>query len=237
MHTQKLQYFDGTTPLEAFIAFEEKITAKRPVVIIFHAWRGKDEFVCNKAIELAELGYVGFAADVYGQGVFGSNKEECGRLMAPFVEDRLLLRSRVARAFEEAKKLSVADERKIGAMGFCFGGLCALDLARSGLDVKAVVSFHGLLNPPTKVPEKKIVSKILALHGNDDPMVSLEEQEGFKQEMTKHKVDWQMHIYGNAMHAFTNPDAHDPGFGTVYNQAADRRSWVAMKDFFQEVFG
>jgi dienelactone hydrolase len=123
----------------------------------------------------------------------------------------------------------------MGAIGFCFGGLCALDLARSGVDIRAVVSFHGLLGAPEGVEKGKIKAKVLAMHGYADPMVKSDQVAHFEQEMTKGNVDWQMHIFGNTMHAFTNPQANDPSFGLVYNEAAARRSWLAMENFFKEV--
>ena len=121
-------------------------------------------------------------------------------------------------------------------MGFCFGGLCVLDLARSGADVKGVISFHGLFNAPENLPNEPIKAKVLALHGQDDPMVPPEQVAALQKEMTNAGVDWQIHAYGNTMHAFTNPEANDPGFGTVYNAGADKRSWIAMKNFFEEIF-
>jgi dienelactone hydrolase len=123
----------------------------------------------------------------------------------------------------------------IGAIGFCFGGMCVLDLARDGTDLAGVVSFHGILNPPNN-PKKGIRAKILACHGFDDPMVPPDVVLNFQREMTDSGADWQMHIYGDTVHAFTNPNAHDPGFGTVYNKLAEARSWLAMRNFFKEIF-
>jgi dienelactone hydrolase len=128
------------------------------------------------------------------------------------------------------------DDSKIAAMGFCFGGLCVLDLARTGVDIKGVVSFHGLLGALANAKGNKIKAKILALHGRDDPMGLPEQVLAFQEEMTLAGADWQFVTYGHTVHAFTNPVANDPGFGTVYQADADRRSWQAMQNFFAEIF-
>jgi len=234
MHTKSVTYAHDGKTFEAFVAAKDQ--TKRPLVLIFHPWRGRDEFVCQKAEELANLGYVGFAVDLYGKGVLGKNDAECSILMNPLVENRKLLRERVELVYETARKLDEVDPQNIGAIGFCFGGLCALDLARSGKDLKGVLTFHGLLTPPEKLPQKKILPKLLILHGHDDPLVSKEEIQNVQEEMTQNKVDWQMHIYGHTTHAFTNPLAKDVSSGMVYNPISAKRSWREMKDFFSEVF-
>lgn len=232
MYTQEIEYKDQDSVLEAFIAYQKE---KAPLILIFHPWRGRDDFVIEKAKELASLGYIGCALDIYGKHVLGKSNEENQKLMMPFIENRAYLRDRILSGYEMAKKLPYVDPNKIGAIGFCFGGLCALDLARAGVDIKAVVSFHGLLNRPN-IEERKIQAKVLVLHGKQDPMVSDTDLLEFEQEMSEKKVDWQVHIYGNAMHAFTHPMANDPALGTVYNQQAAQRSLQAMKCFFKEVF-
>jgi len=231
-----VNYLDNDTLLEGFFAYDDDIEGCRPAVLICHAWAGRDEFVDNKAKQLAELGYVAFALDMYGQGKVGANPEENASLMQPFMEDRAYLQIRVNAALSALKLLPWADNNKVATIGFCFGGLCALDLARSGADLKGVVSFHGLLNPPDITPCPTITAKILALHGHDDPMVTLEQTEAFAQEMSTAQADWQLHHYGNTVHAFTNPEANDPSFGTVYKATADKRSWQSMKNFLEEVF-
>lgn len=233
---QKFEYRDADVLLEGYYSYDDKISGKRPAVLVSHDWSGKNDFACNKADKLAELGYLGFALDMYGKGKTGNTKEEKIALITPLMQDRMKLQKRILAAYETVKSLEQADPSRIGAIGFCFGGLCALDLARSGADVKGVVSFHGLLNAPENTPKHAITAKILALHGFDDPMVTSDHVIAFGQEMTHAKVDWQLTMYGNAMHAFTNPQANDPGFGTVYEKNADARSWIAMKEFFREVF-
>lgn len=229
-------YLDGDVVLEAFFAFDDEISGRRPAVLINHTWVGRDDFVAEKAKKLAALGYVGFAVDMYGKGILGSGPEENMKLMQPFMADRAMLQQRMKAALAAVKLLPWVDESKIAAIGFCFGGLCSLDLARTGADIKGVVSFHGLLVPPGNTQGNAIKAKILALCGRDDPLVPAEQVLAFEQEMTEAGADWQLHAYGNTMHGFTNPLANDPAFGTVYQPNADRRSWVAMQNFLAEIF-
>jgi len=229
-------YLDDDVLLEAFFAFDDSLSGRRPAVLINHTWAGRDEFVAEKAKKLAALGYVGFAVDMYGKGVLGSSFEENAKLMQPFMDNRLMLQKRIQAALYAVKLLPWVDDSKIAAMGFCFGGLCSLDLARTGADLKGVVSFHGLLGAPGNTQDHAVKAKILALHGHDDPMGTVEQVIAFEQEMTKAGADWQLHTFGNTMHAFTNPAAQNPDFGTVYQPDADRRSWLAMENFLTEIF-
>lgn len=235
MRTETISYSEGGQELEGFVAYDESKSGKRPVVLVSHAWGGPGDFEFNKARALAELGYVGFALDVYGAGRRGSNPDENAKLMTPFMEDRALLRRRMQAALETACGLELADSSRVGAIGFCFGGLCVLDLARGGADVRGVVSFHGLFAPAEGIPNEKIRAKLLCLHGHDDGFVPKEQFDGFTEELTAAGADWQIHQYGHTLHAFTNPDANDREFGTLYDAAADRRSWIAMRNFFEEV--
>ena len=229
-------YMDGEVLLEAFFAFDDALSGRRPAVLISHTWAGRDGFVAEKAKKLAALGYVGFAVDMYGKGVLGSGTEENARLMQPFMDNRLMLQKRMQAALYAVGLLPWVDDSKIAAIGFCFGGLCALDLARTGADLKGVVSFHGLLGAPGNTQDQTIKAKILALHGFDDPLVPASQVLAFEQEMTKAGADWQLHTYGNTAHAFTNPVANDPDNGMVYRPDADRRSWLAMENFLTEIF-
>ena len=234
MQIEQIEYNENGLTLEAHVAYPDR-EGKRPVVLVSHAWAGRDTFEDNKAEALAELGYVGFALDLYGKGVLGNSVEENTALMTPLLEDRVSLRRRMTAALNKACELEEVDTSRVGAIGFCFGGLCVLDLARSGADVRGVVSFHGLFNLPENLPNKPIKAKILALHGQDDPMVPPEMVAALQKELTDAGVDWQIHAYGKTVHAFTNPQANDHGMGTVYNADADKRSWIAMKNFFEEV--
>ena len=173
---------------------------------------------------------------MYGQGVLGSSPEENAALMQPFIEDRQLLQKRINAALYAVKLLPWVDDKNIAAIGFCFGGLCVLDLARMGADIKAVLSFHGLLyGPPHKV-SNPVIAQVLALHGYDDPMATEQQVKDFCQEMSDLNVDWQLHHYGNTVHAFTNPNANNPALGTVYNEVAAHRAWQTMRNFLSDAF-
>ncbi|OGT53987.1 MAG: carboxymethylenebutenolidase [Gammaproteobacteria bacterium RIFCSPHIGHO2_12_FULL_42_13] len=235
LNTQNITYQDGSATLDGYCAFDDNFPGKKPAVLVVHDWTGRNDFAMSKAEKLAKLGYVGFALDMYGHAKCGQTKEEKMGLMQPFMQDRSLLRQRILAALDAVKYHEAVDANRIAAIGFCFGGLCVLDLARSGANIKGVVSFHGLLNPPENLPSKKIIAKVLALHGAADPMVTIDQVAAFTREMTEAHTDWQIDIYGNVMHAFTNPEANDPDFGTVYNATADKRSWIAMQNFFTEI--
>lgn len=235
LKSQKIDYYDGDTLLEGYYAYTDHINDKRPAVLVCHDWSGKNDFACEKANQLAELGYVGFAIDMFGKGILGQTKEEKGALIKPLLDDRAALQKRILSALDTVIRLEPVNSKKIGAIGFCFGGLCVLDLARSGADVAGVVSFHGLLNAPNNLSIEEIKASILVLHGFDDPMVTPDEVITFANEMTDVKANWELNMYGNTMHGFTNPQANDPGFGTVYNKQTTQRAWLAMKDFFKEI--
>jgi dienelactone hydrolase len=235
MHKIPVQYNDGKTTLEALVVTDRSENKMKPVILVFHSWKGRDETMEKKGELLASLGYVAFIVDLYGKGIIGSSKEHCAGLMTPFMKDRALLRARVDLAYATAKALPGIDPSKVGAIGYCFGGLCALDLARAGADLRGVVSFHGLLGAPHGL-DCKIKSKVMCLHGHDDPMVSPDELLTFMKEMTDLHVDFQVHIFGRTMHAFSIPEANDPDFGTVYSAQADQRAWLLMKNFFDEIF-
>ncbi|MCA9075655.1 MAG: dienelactone hydrolase family protein [Planctomycetaceae bacterium] len=228
------EYTHGDETYEGYVANPESRHA--PVVMIAHAWAGPGEHEHAVAERLAGLGYVGFAADVYGKGNRGNSVEENSQLMSPLLEDRSDLQRRLSIALESARGLEHADGSRVAAIGYCFGGLCVLDLARMGADVRGVVSFHGLFTPDPKLKGQPVSAKVLALHGWDDPMADPQSVLSLANEFTEAGADWQLHAYGGTMHAFTNKAANDPSFGTVYNPAADARSWHAMTNFLAEVF-
>ncbi len=231
---REVVYEHAGTTLAGLLCFDDARGGRLPAVMISHAWAGRSEFERNKARALAARGYAGFALDMYGQGVLGRNVEENSALMKPFLADRPLLQARQQAALAAVRRQSEVDAARIVAMGFCFGGLCVLDLARSGADVRGVVSFHGLLGRPGNTDGRKIDAKVLVLHGHDDPMCPVADVVAFEQEMTAAGADWQLHAYGHTMHAFTNPLANDPAFGTVYDEKADRRSWISLLAFLEE---
>lgn len=235
MHTELLRYQDGDVSCEAYVTFPRN-NFPAPGVLISHAWAGRDDFACEKANKLAELGYVGFALDMYGDAKTGSNNEENTALMTPFMADRSLLRKRMTAALNALQDIETVDPNRLAVMGFCFGGLCALDLARSGADILGAVSFHGLLQAPEGLANETIKAKVLAFHGYDDPLAPPEQLNAFEREMTGSGVDWQVHAYGGVKHAFTNPEANDPELGLIYQEIAAMRSWLAMQSFFTEIF-
>ena len=233
MKTQEVNYKFGDQEYRAFVANPEKESA--PLVLVVHTWAGRDDFVEKKAIELAEEGYVAMAVDMYGEAKVGASTEENQSLMTPLIEDRDKLKAIINSAVEAGKKIDGVDSSKVAAIGYCFGGLVVLDLARSGTDISGVVSFHGLLMS-SDISTDGIQAKVLVLHGERDPMVPLSMVDDFQKEMTEAEADWQLHSYGNAYHAFTNKEANDPNLGTQYNENADKRSWQSMMNFFTEIF-
>ncbi|WP_299019280.1 dienelactone hydrolase family protein [uncultured Tepidimonas sp.] len=235
IQTRTIEYTHGGITFEGLLVWDDAFDAPRPAVAVAHAWAGRSSFEDDKARALAGLGYVGFAMDVYGKGRRGATREENAALMTPLMQDRPMLQARLGAALQALAAQPEVDRQRLAAIGFCFGGLSVLDMARCGLPLRGVVSFHGLFLPPGNTAGRRIAAKVLALHGWDDPMVKPEAVLAFAQEMTEAGADWQLHAYGGTMHAFTNPEANDPSFGTVYNACADARSWSAMRGFLGEV--
>ena len=234
--TRPVEYSHDGKIFEGLLAVDDAIAGKRPAVLISHAWAGRGPVEEEWAKRLAALGYAGFALDLYGKGVLGKTTEECQALMNPLASNRPYLQSRLLNVVEIVKRHPEVDAAKIVVMGFCFGGLCALDVARTGADIKGVASFHGLFAAPGNTKGNRIKAKVIAFHGWDDPMVKPDAVKAFGEEMTEAGADWQVHAYGGVMHAFTNPQANDPAFGTVYNKRAADRSWASFKNFIEECF-
>jgi len=236
IQTQNFSYHDGSTTLSGWLATDDAFSGKKPIVLVTHDWSGRNEFACQKAEKLAALGYAGFALDMYGDARTAATDDEKMALMKPFTTNRQLLLRRIRAAVDAVKKIEQVDSDNIAAIGFCFGGLCVLDLARNSQDIRGVVSLHGLLMPPNDRLPAKIAPKILVLHGHDDPSVPPDQVLAFEEEMTHAKADWQLVIYGGTMHAFTNPLASQPALGRLYNPTADHRAWVATTQFLHEIF-
>ena len=236
IQTKEIEYKEGKTVCRGFIAYDTACAQPKPCVLIAHDWTGRSEAFCEKAKQLAHEGYVGFAIDMFGDAKLGQTNDEKMALITPLMADRNKLAARILAAYTTALALPAVDNAKIAAIGYCFGGLCVLDLARVGADLKGVVSFHGLLSPPVSSVCEKIRAKVLVLHGYDDPMVPPSQVNQFAEEMTMKNVDWQIHMYGHTQHAFTNPQANDDKMGLHYNANADRRSWMSTELFFKELF-
>ena len=234
IHTEELAYRDGDTVCRGFFAFDSARLGRRPTVLISHMIGGRESFVERKAEALAQLGFAAFALDMYGENRRARNPEHGREMMNALLNDRAALRRRILAALHAVRTLPQVDSERIAALGYCFGGLCVLDLARSGANIRGVISTHGLLKPPG-LPKEPIRAKVLVLHGHDDPLAPVEDVRAFQDEMTEARADWQMHIYGGTAHAFTNPTAANAGAGLLYNPVAERRAWASLLDFLSEM--
>ncbi len=237
VRTEVVEYKQGDAVLEGYLAYDDAVKGKRPGVLIVHEWMGVNQYVKKRAEQLAKLGYVAFAADIYGKDVRPKTRDEAAAESKKYKADRKLMRARVNAGLDVLKNHKLADTKRTAAIGYCFGGTTVLELARSGADVTGIVSFHGGLDTPNINDAKNIKGKVLVLHGGDDSFVPAEQVASFQDEMRKAGVDWNMVIYGGAVHSFTNPDSgNDNSKGAAYNEKADRRSWEDMKQFFSEIF-
>lgn len=236
--TETVEYWDGDALLAGYLAYDDSAQDKRPGVLVFHEWWGLNDYAKKRARQLAEMGYVALAADVYGKGQHTNGRQEAAGLSQRFMKDRKLLRSRAAAALKELKGHYRVDGDKVAAIGYSFGGTAALELARSGAKLRAVVSFYGGLSTPLPAERRKINCRVLVLHGADDPLVPASEVAAFQAEMRNAQADWQMNVYGGAVHSFANPEAgDDPSDGNAYSKQADTRSWDAMKLLLANTIG
>jgi len=235
LKTRTVVYQHQGVDFEGHLAFPEGTESPKPAVMVVPTWVGRDAFACRKAEQLAQWGYTALAVDLYGEAKVGQTPEESSALMKGLLSDRSLLKDRLWTALEVLKAQPESDPDQVAAIGFCFGGLCVLDLARSGANLQGVISFHGLFHPPVGLPTPPIQAKILILHGFDDPLAPPEEALVLGRELTHRGADWQLHVYSHTMHAFTNPTANDPGFGTLYNPTTDDRSLEVLQAFLREV--
>jgi dienelactone hydrolase len=235
--SQLVEYKEGDAVLEGYLAWDDAVKGTRPGVLVVHAWMGLDDNARKRADMLAELGYVAFAADIYGKGIRPKSPDEAGKEAGKYKGDRALLRKRVNAGLAQLLKSPNVDTSKTAAIGYCFGGTTVLELARSGAGVLGVASFHGGLDSPTPADGKNIKAKVLVLHGAADPFAKPADVDAFLKELSDAKVDYQFVAYGGAVHCFTHQDAgNDPSKGCAYDAKADARSWSAMKDFFDELF-
>jgi dienelactone hydrolase len=233
IRTSDVAYRDGETELEGFVAWDDsKSTA--PGVLVFPDWRGVAAQVKERCRMLADLGYAALAADLYGRNIRPTTYADCMAEAGKYYNDRDALKARARAAYDVIKAQEPCDAANVSAIGYCFGALTALELARTGAELNGVVSFHGNFNTPTP-GARDIKAKILVLHGDDDPLVPPQEVAAFIAEMKEYRVDYQFIAYANAVHSFTNWDLPESAAGeAAYNKLADRRSWAAMQAFLSE---
>ncbi len=235
--TRTVDYQDGDLTLQGYLAYDDAVTGKRPGILIVHQWMGLTDYEQMRAQMLAKMGYVAFAADMYGKDVRPKSAEEASAQAGKLYSDVPMLRRRVTAGLNQLKSYDMVDSKHIAAIGYCFGGKCVLELARSGADIAGVVSFHGGLTTPNPADAKNIKCPLLVCHGANDPHVDTTAVKAFYDEMRAAGVDYTFIAYANAVHAFTQKAAgNDPSRGAAYNAKADRRSWQHMKDFFGEIF-
>ena len=237
IRTQEVEYRDGPQVLRGVLAFDDATEDARPAVLVVPEWWGMTDYPKHRATQLARMGYVAFVADMYGDGRKTDDPKQAGAWATSFMKDRNLMRQRARAALDTLLNQRYVDKARVAAIGYCFGGTCCLELARAGAPLAGIISFHGdVTRTPDEGPDN-IKSKVLVCHGADDPMVPMAAVNTFAEEMKLAKADWQINLYSGAVHAFTNPAAdshHIPGI--AYNAEADRRSWMALNDFFAELF-
>ena len=235
--TEVVEYKSGDATLQGFLAYDDANAKPRPGVLLIHDWMGVEGYAESRAKQLAELGYVAFAADIYGKGVRPADPKQAGALAGKYKGDRALYRERLKAGLAQLTGNKLVAPGQVAVIGYCFGGTGALELARDGADVKGVVTFHGGLSTPTPADAKNIKCPVLVLHGADDPFVKADEVAGFKKEMDDASVKYTFIAYPGAVHSFTRPDAgSDNSKGAAYNAEADKKSWAEMKKFFGQIF-
>jgi dienelactone hydrolase len=238
MHSEVLKYEANGRHMESVLYFDETKTGKRPAVLVFPEAFGLSEHTKHKAQRLAELGYVALANDLFGEGKTVSSMDEVMGFVGPMMQDPLKTRAYAEAGLNALVARPEVDASKIAAIGFCFGGTTALELARSGAEIKGAAGFHSGLGTARPEDAKNIKGKVLVCIGADDPMIGPEPRQAFVEEMTAGKVDWQMHLYGGVVHSFTNPEADARGMPDAirYTPSADQRSWESLVAFFKEIF-
>jgi dienelactone hydrolase len=230
----KTDYSIGGVTFDGAVVADDAGSGARPAVMICHGWEGRSDAQIEVASTLAAKGYIAFACDMFGDGIRGDLAGDNSALIAPLLADRQLLRDRLIGTTRFVQTLKGVDAGRIAAIGFCFGGLCALDLARSGIDIRAVASFHGLFGRPAGLPVVPIKAKVIACHGWDDPMVPPADVVALATELTEAGADWQLHAYGHTMHGFMARGANRPEAGIQYNARAAQRAWTALEVFLTE---
>jgi dienelactone hydrolase len=237
---QEVTYRAGETVLKGYLAYDDSTQCKRPGILVVHEWWGLNAYARKRARMLAELGYTALAVDMYGEGKNATHPKDAGRFSSEVKQNLPLAKARFLAAMELLKQHPTVDPKHIAAIGYCFGGGIVLEMARAGLDLDGVVSFHGSLDTAHPARPGVVKAKVLVLNGADDPFVKPEDIAAFKEEMKAAGVSYRFINYPGAKHAFTNPDADSLGkeFGLplAYNSDADTQSWQAMQEFFNELF-
>jgi dienelactone hydrolase len=237
VQTKEIEYKDGEATLKGHLAWDDAVSGKRPAVLVVHEWWGLNDYARERADKLAKLGYVAFAVDMYGDGKVTEHPKEAGEWAATIRMNKKAWRERGLAGFKVLLEQEQTDPEQVAAIGYCFGGSTVLQLAFSGADLKAVVTFHGALTTPSDEDAARNKAKILVCHGAADSFIPETQIQPFRAALEKAKADWQMVYYAGAKHSFTNPSADKKGLGGMaYNKNADERSWRHMQDLFTEVF-
>ena len=235
--TKSIDYEQGGEKLKGYLAYDDAKSGPRPGVLVIHEWWGLDDYIRHRAEELARMGYVAFAADMYGGAKVTRDPKEAEDWMMAAVQAPGLLAARSKAGLDILRKQPQTDKSRLAAIGFCFGGGAVLQLAYSGEPLAGVVTFHGSLAPPDDTQAKQIKTSIVILHGAEDGFVKPETIDAVRKSLDAAKVDWYMVSYANAVHAFSNPDANSYNLpGIAYNEKAAKRSWEEMQRFFHEKF-
>lgn len=239
--TQEVEYSDGTTNMKGYLAFDDSIKGKRPGVLVVHEWWGLNDYARKRARMLAGLGYTALAIDMYGGGKKADHPDTARKFYQEARKNMATAEARFKAALKVLQQHASTNAEKIAAIGYCFGGGIVLEMARRGVDLDAVASFHGSLGTATPAKPGKIKTRVLVLTGADDPFAKPEVVAAFKAEMDKANVDYKVISYPGAKHSFTNPDADKFGkkfdMPLAYNAEADKQSWTEMQKMFKEVFG
>ncbi len=238
--TEEVSYSADSVTMKGYIAYDAKLLGKRPGILVVHEWWGHNEYARKRARMLAELGYTALAVDMYGEGKQAAHPDDAGKFAGEVMKNLEVGKTRFLAAMELLKKHETVDAENIGAIGYCFGGATVLAMARMGVDVKGVVSFHGSLATPARAKEGDVKARVLVCHGAADVFISKEDVDALKKEMRDAKVDFKFVAYPGAKHSFTNPDADENGkkfaIPIAYNAKADKASWNDMKAFFKKTF-
>jgi len=237
---QEVPYVAKDASMQGYLAFDDATAGKRPGILLVHEWWGLNDYARQRARMLANLGYTALAVDMYGRGRTAAHPDDAGKFAGELRKNLPLAKSRFLAALELLKSQPTVDAEKIAAIGYCFGGGVVLEMARAGVDLDGVVSFHGSLATSSPAPRGEVKAKVLVLNGADDPFTTPEQITAFKNEMEAAAVEYRFVNYLGAKHSFTNPEADELGkefnMPLAYDQEADRQSWQAMQDFFTEIF-